>query len=76
MAGVQFNHQFKNEPIAGNNEKFFDEWKEIIQLNDGKRKCDSVYKNCTDDQAPFQFSSKTNIHITSKDFDISNIRKG
>jgi hypothetical protein len=76
MVNAQFNHNLKNEAIAGNNEKFFDEWKEIMQLNDGKRNCDQTVKNSSDSQPPFQVNQKTNISITNTAWDVTNIRKG
>jgi hypothetical protein len=76
MANFQSNARAKNAVQVGNNEKFFDEWKHIISVNDGKRQCGQYVANCHDQQAPFAFSQKTQINITNKTFDITNIRKG
>jgi hypothetical protein len=76
MGLPQHNSHAKNTVTCGNNEQFFDEWKTLIKLNDGKREARNIYKNSTDNNVPFAFGDKTNIHITESAFDVTNIRKG
>ena len=76
MANFQSNAAAKNSTIVGNNEKFFDEWKTIIAMNDGKRKCGQYVSSCHDQPPGFDFTQKTRCDITESKFDITNIRKG
>jgi hypothetical protein len=65
----QANAKAKNSALVGNNEQFFDEWKHIIVLNDGKRSCDCVVSACHDEPAGFEFSQKTRVSIPDPAFD-------
>ena len=76
MVNVQQNARAKNSVLVGNNEKFFDEWKQIIAVNDGKRRCGAYVVSCHDQPPGFEFSQKTIVDITNTKFDITNIRKG
>jgi hypothetical protein len=72
----QANARAKNSTLVGNNEQFFDEWKHIISVNDGKRACGCVVSSCHDEPPGFEFSQKTRVNITDPTFDVINLRKG
>jgi hypothetical protein len=76
MTNVQQNARYNGTKQAGNTVQFFDEMKHIIAVNDGKRESGTLVVNCHDQQAPFDFNEKTDINITSPNWDITNIRKG
>jgi hypothetical protein len=48
----------------------------MIEVNDGKRQCGSVGENAFSQAAPFRFDQKTDILITTANYDIINLRKG
>jgi hypothetical protein len=73
---TQINQRWNAVNAIGNTVAWFEEFKQIVKCNDGKRKCDMTVSYCHDHQAEFDFQDHTQIEISSKSIDVSNIRKG
>jgi hypothetical protein len=74
----RFNNRLQNrdEPKQGNVASYFDNLKNLVQINDGTRSFVLKTVDCHDQSAPFNDSQDTRIAITHSDHHISQITDG
>ena len=74
----RFNSRLQNrdEPKQGNVASYFDNLKNLVQVNDGTRSFVLKTVDCHDHSAPFDESQETRIAITHSDHHISQITDG
>ena len=73
---TQRNSVYNGVKQIGNTVESFMKMKHIVSKNDGKRKAGIVTKQCYAQSAPYSFTDKSDVDITSNSFDITSVRKG
>ena len=68
-----YNHQIKNEPTIGNVVEYFQRIKNLIPDNDGSHKYTQKNKQCYHSEAPLVADADTELDLTTRDHDISQV---
>jgi hypothetical protein len=66
MANLMQNARYGAVRQAGNTAEWFQKFKSIIEVNDGKRECAQTLAYCHDQQAEFNFADHTSRNYESE----------